>query len=83
MSIIRSGVSTGRDAAVQRIVSSPEICGGHARVAGTRIPIAVLVRCRALGMSDERILQGYPSLTAEDLAAVWQYAEHLEVPAEG
>jgi uncharacterized protein (DUF433 family) len=34
-------------------------------------------------MSDERILQGYPTLTAEDLAAVWHHAEHLEVPAEG
>jgi uncharacterized protein (DUF433 family) len=49
------------------------VCGGEARIAHTRIPVWLLVRQRQLGISDQQILQGYPSLTAESLANAWQY----------
>jgi uncharacterized protein (DUF433 family) len=34
----------------------------------------VLVNYRRLGKSDAELLRGYPSLTALDLAAAWEYA---------
>lgn len=60
-----------------RIVATPGVCGGQPRIAGTRIPVAVLLRCRALGYSDERVLEGYPSLKKADLAAAWKYARAM------
>jgi uncharacterized protein (DUF433 family) len=58
----------------RRIVTTASVCGGRPRVAGTRIPVEVLLRCRDIGFSDERILEGYPALSRADLAAVWAYA---------
>jgi uncharacterized protein (DUF433 family) len=58
-----------------RIIATAGVCGGQPRIAGTRIPISVLLRCRALGYSDARVLEGYPSLTKKDLAAAWTYVE--------
>jgi uncharacterized protein (DUF433 family) len=52
-----------------------EVCGGVARIAGTRIPVWVLVQARRLRMDDAGILKNYPSLTAKDLEQAWEYAE--------
>lgn len=58
-----------------RLVSkSANIQGGDACVAGTRIPVWVLVNYRRLGKSDSELLRGYPSLTAAHLEAAWEYA---------
>ena len=48
--------------------------GGDACLAGTRVPVWVLENCRRLEMSDADILRAYPSLTAADLEAAWDYA---------
>ena len=61
--------------AMAGIQKTAEVCGGEARIAGTRIPVWVLVQARQLGMSDAVILQNYPSLTAENLQHAWTYAE--------
>lgn len=58
----------------ERIITTPGVCGGQPRIVGTRIPVAVLLRCRDLGLKNSRILESYPSLTAEDLAAAWAFA---------
>lgn len=55
----------------QGIEHHPAICGGEACVAGTRIPVWVLVQARRLGITDVEILQAYPSLRAEDLTHAW------------
>ena len=53
--------------------------GGDACVRETRIPVWVLVQWRRLGRDDAWILDGYPTLTQQDLDAVWTYyAEHPE-----
>ena len=57
------------------IEKSPGICGGSARVAGTRIPVWSLVQAREMGYSDERLLYEYPTLRASDLQNVWVYFE--------
>ncbi len=57
----------------------PRICGGSARIGGTRIPIRSLESWRRLGSSDGEILQNFPSLTASDLLNAWSYvARHPE-----
>lgn len=51
----------------------PRICGGSARIAGTRIPVWSLESWRRLGAGDEEILRNHPTLTASDLVNAWQY----------
>ena len=57
------------------ITKTRGICGGEACIAGTRIPIWVLVNARNLGISESQLLYDYPTLTATDLANAWIYAQ--------
>ncbi len=52
---------------------TPGICGGAARVSGTRIPVWTLVRFHQLGMSDAELLAAYPTLQAQNLTNAWAY----------
>jgi uncharacterized protein (DUF433 family) len=62
-----------------RIVRTPDVCGGDARVKGTRLSVWGLEEWRRLGWSDAQILDAYPQLKPEDLAAAWAYvAQHPE-----
>lgn len=62
-----------------RVVRTPGVCGGDARIDGTRIPVWLLVNARRLGASDAEILFSYPQLTPADLAAAWEFADrHAE-----
>lgn len=54
--------------------STPNVCGGEARIVRTRIPVWLLVRARELGTSEADLLLAYPTLRAEDLAQAWHYA---------
>lgn len=56
------------------IVKTPGVCGGNARVAGTRIPVWGLENSRQLGLSASEIIERYPMVTAEALSAAWKYA---------
>ncbi len=58
----------------ERITKTPGVCGGRACIRGHRIPVWVLWQWRQFGKSDEWILGGYPTLTADDLQAAWEYA---------
>jgi uncharacterized protein (DUF433 family) len=55
------------------IESTPGVCGGDSRIAGTRIPIWTLEQYRRLGMTEAQILASYPSLRAADLVNAWAY----------
>ncbi len=57
------------------IVSTPEVCGGAARIIRTRIPIWTLERMRQLGVSEADILRSFPSLRAVDLVQAWAYVD--------
>ena len=57
------------------IESTPGVCGGDARIAGTRIPVWVLHQSRQMGRSESEILTDYPGLCAADLVAAWAYVE--------
>lgn len=55
------------------IESSPDVCGGDARIVRTRIPVWVLEQSRRLRASEADLLRNYPQLRAEDLANAWAY----------
>lgn len=76
----RAQESDGASAPTGRAIeSSPGVCGGEPRIAGTRIPVWTLEQSRRLGMSDITILQAYPTLRADDLSNAWSYvATHVE-----
>jgi uncharacterized protein (DUF433 family) len=66
------------------IEKTPGICGGSARISGTRIPVWQLVAARDLGASEAQLLADYPRLRAVDLVNAWSYARshHDEIDAE-
>jgi uncharacterized protein (DUF433 family) len=69
----RSGRSRNRRSAT--IEKTPGVCGGAARVAGTRIPVWQLVAARGLGVTEAQLLIDYPRLKAANLADAWAYAD--------
>jgi len=51
---------------------------GKPVITGTRIPVELLLKMLAQGMSEDEILKGYPRLRKADLrAAVWGMPDHL------
>lgn len=63
-----------RSADFPSVISTPNVCGGSPRLIRTRIPVWLLQHLRRLGLSDAKILECYPTLTASDLAQAWGYA---------
>ncbi len=64
------------------IEKTPNVCGGDARVANTRIPVWLLVLKRKFGQTDADVLTSYPTLTQDDLDAVWEYYRDNPVEVE-
>lgn len=64
------------------IVSTPDICGGAARLIRTRIPVWVLERMRQLGVSESDILRSFPTLQSVDLVQAWSYAARYPLEIE-
>ena len=63
--------------ALKRISVDPNICHGTACIAGTRMPVSVILDNLSEGVSREDILKSYPSLTTEDIDAALAYAALL------
>jgi uncharacterized protein (DUF433 family) len=60
-----------------RIESDPAICGGRPRVKGTRLTVEFLLGLKAAGWPETQILDEYPHLGAEDLRAVFAFAQSM------
>ena len=60
-----------------RITYDPQIIGGRACIRGMRIPVSLVVKLVANGMTVEQILREYPDLEAEDVHQALQYAADL------
>lgn len=56
-----------------RITTDPEICGGEPCIAGTRIPVHIVLSHLAAGDSIEDILQAFPRLDREDITSCLEY----------
>jgi uncharacterized protein (DUF433 family) len=68
-----------------RIELDPRVCNGRPVIRGTRIPVTVILEQLTEGESWEKILEGYPELTREDIHAALYYArmsiDHTEMKA--
>ena len=73
---LHPGFNQRRPSTIER---TPGVCGGAARIAGTRIPVWLLVEAREMGVSEVIILGDYPGLEARNLVDAWEYAsEHRD-----
>jgi len=61
----------------KHISVNPNICHGQACVAGTRIPVSVVLDNLAAAVSPDDILASYPGLTADAIQACIAYAADL------
>jgi uncharacterized protein (DUF433 family) len=59
------------------IVSSPDVIRGKPRIKGTRIPVSLILGYLAAGDSADKIIQEYPDLKEEQIAACLDYARDL------
>ena len=57
-----------------RISQDPKIMFGKPCIAGTRIPVEMILRKLGAGMSEAEFLTAYPHITAEDVRAAFTYA---------
>lgn len=72
-------MSASKTTTFATIEKTAGVCGGDARIAGTRIPVWQLVEARNAGARDTQLLIDFPRLTARNLADAWAYAdEHPE-----
>lgn len=60
-----------------RVDINPLICHGKPIIKGTRIPVSLILGALASGDSNEILLEDYPTLTQEDIAAALDYASSL------
>ncbi len=59
------------------IVSTPDVLRGKPRIKGTRIPLSLVLGYLATGSTVEKILEEFPDLTREHIAACLDYARNL------
>jgi len=63
----------------KHIESSPDMCGGKPRIAGTGIRVQDIVAWTELGRSPDDIASGYPHITLADVyAALAYYHDHCQ-----
>jgi uncharacterized protein (DUF433 family) len=59
------------------IVSTPEVLRGKPRIKETRIPVSLILGYLADGKSIKEIIDQFPDLTQEQIAACLDYAREL------
>ncbi|CAN5597737.1 DUF433 domain-containing protein [soil metagenome] len=61
-----------------RITIDPEVRGGKPVIRGTRITVYDILEYLAGGMTEDQILDDFPSLQREDIRAVLEFAAARE-----
>ena len=59
------------------IVSTPDLLRGKPRIKGTRIPVSLVLGYLAAGYTQDEIIQEFPDLSREQIAACLDYARDL------
>jgi len=62
---------------LKRVVAKPRILGGQPCIRGTRIHVSVILDSLAEGLSPEKVIEHFPSLTQQDVRAAVAYAADL------
>ena len=60
------------------IQSDPSIMTGKPVVAGTRIPVELILEKLAAGETTDQLLKAHPRLTKEGISAVLSFAAHAQ-----
>ena len=55
------------------VATDPAVLSGQTVIAGTRVPVSVVLDCLAAGMSPEEVVAEYPTLTSEGVQAAAAY----------
>jgi uncharacterized protein (DUF433 family) len=58
----------------ERVEINADVMLGKPVIRGTRIPVELVLRKLAGGMTADELLQAYPKLTLEDVAGAIEYA---------
>ena len=61
----------------EHITVDPQVCHGQACIAGTRVPVTVILDNLAAGLTSAEIAESYPSVSAATVRAALQYAAEL------
>lgn len=61
----------------EHIVTSPDVLKGKPRIKGTRIPVSLILGYFAAGNAVADIIDEYPDLNKEQIAACLDYAREL------
>lgn len=59
------------------IVSTPDVLKGKPRLKNTRIPVSLVLGYLASGATPEDVMEEFPDLTRQDVAACLRYARDL------
>lgn len=62
---------------LSRVVAKPSVCGGEPCIRGTRIHISVILDSLAEGLTPDKIIEHFPTLTQHDVRAAIAYASEL------
>jgi uncharacterized protein (DUF433 family) len=62
---------------LEMISSDPQVMHGQAVIAGTRVPVSVILDCLAAGMNADEITAEYPSVTTAGVRAAAAYGAAL------
>ncbi len=55
------------------ITTDPAVLSGQAVIAGTRVPVSVVLDCLAAGMSAKQVVEEYSTLTSDGVQAAAAY----------
>ncbi|MGH9415612.1 MAG: DUF433 domain-containing protein [Terriglobales bacterium] len=61
----------------RRISQDPAVCHGQPCIAGTRMPVALVLQMMANGDTIADLIEAYPTLSASDVRACLNYAAEL------
>ena len=61
----------------ERIEINPNVCHGSPVIRGTRVLVSQILGALSGGDSIEDVLEDYPSITSEDISAVFDFAGSL------
>ena len=61
----------------EHIITTPDVLRGKPRINGTRIPVSLILGYLASGQTQDEIIQEFPDLSKEQIAACLDYAREL------
>lgn len=63
-----------QDDLLDRVISTPDICGGRPRLRGTRMRVSDVLDLLSAGATPDEIVADYDYLTGDDIRAALRYA---------